>query len=352
MSLDIPNIIRAGTYPPFVYMASVLSQASQSLSAATTYLAFSVVPTAPKVFTKFRFYAANLTGTAASISVTVELQADASGAPSNTALDTATMAAGSFSTAGWYEAAFTGNVSLSAGTIFWVVIKPIATHYPSISYSTANVYTANNRVHSVNSGTSWSTGYAQASGVLFGFSDGTFMGVSDALNGTQTAVADRVYQSVEQGNVLTTGNAWINVVGAIGVLRRSGSSGAVFFRVYHGTSLMGTSFTTPQNNVGTSGSPVIGYFDRVISIPPNSRVRVVASTNAGDSSTNYNYFYGQVWDSNYPDNAPQNIGTTKLASGTWTDNAAGRLFQIALLLHPNEPYSSGPLNRRQFNSQR
>lgn len=333
------------------------------MSTADYFIAYSVFNRTAKVLSKIRFYAS---GTGVVNSVTVELQADdGAGAPSGTALDSATIT--SFdNTIAWREATFTGAVSLTAGATYWLVIKNTTaspgSNYPSVTFGYGMmppyVNTDASQVRlakksTTNAGSSWANQVGTCACYMVGFTDGTWFGVP-AISGGYFNITgvDRAYTGVELGGVgLTPDDVSLNVVGVWAWVRRVLSPGNLQFKLYAGNSLLAQSLNVPQAQTSTSAVAVNGFFARNIVIPPKTLIRLTITSDSGDNASNYYYLSGQTCDTNYPDNAPSPFNYTRIESGAATDTV-GKHPAIALLLDGYKPAYPLPINRRQFNSMR
>lgn len=351
---------------PLIYPFNITStpgSGTLALSSATTFIAFSVLVRAAVTFTKFRFYGS---GTGTVNSVTVELQADnGSGSPSGTALDTGTITSYG-NTAAWRECNnFTGNQTLTPGATYWIVIKNTSTtpasNYPTVTFAYGMlppwVNTDSSQVRhykkSTTDGSTWASAVGTCVAYMAGFADGSWYGVPGYAGGYfNTAGVDRAYTGVELGGVgVTPDEAWLNVVGIWGWIRRVGSPGALRLKIYAGTSLLCQSMDIPQAQTSVSAAAISGLFDKVITVSPRTLIRAMITAEGGDNASNYYYLSGQFCDADYPQNAPSLVTYTRIDGGVATDTA-GKHPAIALLLDAKQPFAVPPINRRQFNSMR
>jgi len=344
-------------------ISSTPASGTLALKSATTFIAYSVILRQAATFNKFRFYGS---GTGTVNSVTIELQADnGSGSPSGTALDTGTITTYD-NTIAWRECTnFTGDQVLTAGTLYWVVIKNTtgtpASNYPTVTFvygllplwtNTDSSQCRHAKKHTTD-GSTWSNQVGNIISFMAGFTDGSWYGCPGQSGGYFDASGvDRAYDGVELGGVMQVpDNVWLNVVGVWGWIRRASKPGALRFKLYSGVSLLGTSLDVPQANTSITATTISGYFGRSIIVPPKTILRATISAAAGDNAFNYYYLSGVVADANYPDNAPTPFTYTRVESGAATDTA-GKHPALALLLDGARPFAPPPINRRQFNSMR
>lgn len=332
-----------------------------ALNTATTYIAFSLLVRKAVTFNKFRFYSSG-TGT---VTVGVELQADnGSSSPSGTALDSGTIT--TYPTSGqWRECNNFTGYTLTPGATYWVVIKNTSatpeSNYPTVTFNygmmppwvNTDAVQVRNFKKSTTDGTTWASGVATTAGVLFGFTNGTWMGVAATTGGYfYTSGVDRAYSGVEIGAVgLTPDFAYLNVIGIWGWIRRVLNPGDLQLKLYSGTSLIGQCIDVPEAQVNTGAAAISGFFPSNVLVPPKTIFRMTLTATAGDNASNYYYTSGQNCDTDYPDNMPSNLQETRGVGGVFTDTA-GRVPAMALLLDGNQPFVAQPLNRRQFNSMR
>lgn len=339
----------------FPSMANSNNSSTLALSTANTWGAYSWNQAETKIITGFMFNVSALSGTASLVSATLELQADSAGSPSGTALDTTVMPAGSFTIAGWYEAVFAGGVLLTAGLRYWVVIKPIATNYPTLQ-NWPSFFPGTDRFarkSSTDGVPTWSAATSGQSGFLPKFSDG-YLGFSGYSGGVINAgVQNRFYNGSEVGAKFISPDCTLQVIGINAILRRFINCGNLVFKLYLNNSLKATTFTIPQYEITTAAITISANFSSPIQIPPKSNVRITATTDGGDSASNYGGLNGGFYNTALPQNSPLagNLMFTRLAAGSWVDTP-GTIPTIQMILHEPLPVAPAPLNRRKFNNQR
>lgn len=282
------------------------NSAGSSLSAAATWSAFSFWVDRDRTLNKLKASLSS-TGSPAAADLRAELyDATTAGVP-NTSLGTFGTASGTSGIVEWGGL----SVALTNHTLYWIVFKNLNATPASNNYSVANLtddglpqqvsgaLSTGNSVlgwgtaRSTNSGSTWGSVTASASGIRLEFADGYFEGWG--AFGVSTSTNAHVYSNRESGIKFASPPVDISVRGVSLQLLRNGSpTGLLRYRIYLGETpiLLATTQTLTNArvlNITTAppGNWVPLYFAAVQTIPANSVVRVVASeTTQSDASTN------------------------------------------------------------------
>lgn len=288
--------------------SSSASQYTQALNTATTYQAFSYPKIGTSYFTSFEIRVSAVTGTLTNISL--EVQADASGVPSNTALETVTVTSSLPTGATNFTFTGAGTTSLTDGAIYWYVLKnntpTPASNYYSVQYMTGHVSSAlvssgatNGYAKAVSTdGTNWTLGVGGITGTIVGYSDASYDGLASV---NALATSDKAYGTHEAGIQWTTpANVKYNVAG-VGIYVRKGSSptGNLTAKLYTGgggatpPTFKATSSTAyAPATVSAAGQVLAFFFSSPQSIDPSTVVTFTLKDTAADDSSNYYYLMG------------------------------------------------------------
>jgi hypothetical protein len=303
------------------YWGAVLSSSSsQALNAGTTWVAYQIVLSDTKTLSKVRLFAASITGTLGVSDLTCDVYTDVNGLPGassesrNTVTSTPTGA-------GWVE--FTGfTSSLTAGTPYWLVFKNVngtsTANFPTYQFVTGsgglptspmgtdsfNGATTGgygwNYSKTTNSGTTW-TGPISVGGPRLEYSDGTFDGLpmQSCSRPSSGGTADRVFGTQEVGVAFSLpGHVKYNLRAAWFVVAKTSTPGSLYFKVYNGNSLLGSSAAIPAGNItsSTNGEGYRAYFASPIVLDPVSmsviRVTMADATTSDANTKGYN---GQLY---------------------------------------------------------
>ncbi len=293
---------------PLIYgfMPSTLGLSSTiALSATATWVAFSFVPDQGSQLSKVKLYCNTKTGTLASTDCTCDLYSDASGIP-NASIESRSSITSAVASATWVE--WTGfSTTLTAGTRYWLVFKNAngtpASNFPTWFYSASGLgWNASgvatgvlgwgwDCVQTANSGSAWATQLKNmAVGPRLEFSDGTFAGmpVSDVNRPSGAASGFMAFGKQEVGVKITLPtNASLNIAGLAFGLAKTGTPGAVRFRLYDGTTLLGTTQSIPVANITSNNLFYVAYFSSPIAVTASTVLRaVVGDATSGDTSSN------------------------------------------------------------------
>jgi len=340
---------------PFGFLpAGAPNSSTFALNAANARHAMSfIAPPTTKTLTQAACILFSMTGSVSAAEFKAELQADSAGAPSNSALETVNCDAtpvGSITAVNTH----TFSTSLTAGARYWIVYKntnatPASNFVTFVWGNTASadcgaVTSANfhwARKVSADAST-WDTGQAEVVGLRVKFNDGSYDGFPFS-GGGNTVVGDGVYGSRELGDIFTTPDIKLHVVGIRMMLAvKTGTpTGTLRFKLYQGTTLLGTTadlYTT---------SPVVGMYVEGFSSPivllPNTAHRItIAESTQSDASTNrYNArVYGLMQDAASKTMMP--FGGTMMKTyfdgSIWT-NTDTDLIPGSVILDPDVPFS-------------
>lgn|SRR5574343_357497 len=332
------------------------SAGTLALNAANTQIAFSFIApyaAANKTLSKVKLFTSAIAGTQANIASTLNLCADASGVPnSGTIVETETV---SNVAAGWWE--WTGfSTELTGGVRYWLIVKNTAvdptTDYPTVQWIAANSvnYQVSGsgstwgiaKVSTTDGGSTWATGALNGyAGIRLEFSDGSFMGAPFSAAGS-TATGYPVYSTRELGNLITTpANGKLNIRGVCMPLRKNGTPAAdVVYKLYNGTTLIGTTHEVPRANFGTYLF-MPATFQAAVEVAPSTSLRVVFAmdADAGDSS-NYYYIPGYTIEDNADSKALVPYGAqATYYTGSWAQTST-LVLPFALLLDTDSEFGT------------
>lgn len=284
---------------------------SLALNATTTWLAMQFVSDQAKTLNKVKLYLGTKTGTPLNTEMTCDIFSDAAGIP-NASVDGPKSADSAPASGNWMQwSGFT--TSLTAGVAYWAVFKntnaTAASNFPTYGWvgSTSQgrqpiptgvnqigaVSYGWNKVHTTNSGAAWATGpNPGVGGLRLEYSDATFDGVpmQAATRPQSGTTGDRAFGKQEVGARfnIPSGATW-NVRGVWMPLFKTGSPGALRFRIYQGVTLLGTTIDIPAANILSSGNgdTYAAYFSSAITlVSTNNPYRVVMSdATAADANT-------------------------------------------------------------------
>ncbi|MFA6054040.1 MAG: hypothetical protein WC769_01570 [Thermodesulfovibrionales bacterium] len=336
------NAISLG-WTPF----NALSGALQNLNTTGTWFAYSFIPPETKTLNVVRMFCSGNGGTLTNIAVSCDLYSSLNGAP-NVSLESKSIEAGSWA-AGWKE--FTGfTTQVTNGVVYWLVFKNISvnptTNYPQVGYqqNCVNPPYAGNfslfswlRKTSTDGGSTWSGTTSGVAGFRLAFSDGTYNGLPISATGNSDT---KIYANSEVGVKLNTpAGITMNVIAVAFYVTFGGTPiGDLRFRIYNGTTLLGTTLAVSKANISTAGW-VLLYFPVDIVITAGTQIRVVASeTTQSDSSSNYYGLFFATFDDTAESKALMPLGMMKTstvdATATpvvWTDdNTKGYPFALIL----------------------
>lgn len=285
----------------FLPTAPANSVSAQNLNAAATWVALSFIAKSSNL-NEVLVYGV-LTGTLVAADITCTIYSDTSAQPGSVieARNCSATPATGFNS-------FTGfTSSLTVGTRYWCVFKNLnatpASNFLAIRYASngalpfqalgSNVISGWAKRHSTDSGATWAAGnVAGTAGVFLSYdTSGTPTYDGFALNTIGLATAVPVYSTREYGVIFTTpstGN--FKVAGATFLVYRNlNPTGNVVYKIYEGTTLLGTTYALPLSNTSNGiSSWVTLHFASTLTLAPNTSHRVViAETTNSDSSSNY-----------------------------------------------------------------
>lgn len=325
-----------------------MNSSSLQLAAAATWLAFSFVARTAKTLNTVRLFLSAKAGAPITSDLTCDLFSDNNGIP-NVSIE-GPKSAGSVPAANnWVQwSGFT--TALSAGTQYWLVFKNAngtpGTNNPTYQWAgvgsnaapvslslgqldNAALFFGFGKVHSTNSGTAWATSpQSVVAGPRLGYSDSTFDGLP-AQSSTRPgsgATGDATFGKQEAGVKFTipTGCTF-NCRGIWMIVGKTGTPGNLAFRIYQGTTLLGTTYAIPAANVSTvnTGDGYYAEFSSPIALTnANSPYRVTMNdATSGDANTSRYNAQLYTWDSDSNSLALKPVNGT-LQETVTTDNTA------------------------------
>ena len=336
------------------------TQLSSALNTATTYLGYSVQQNATKTIQTVEIYVSAVAGTLTNISC--ELQADSSGSPSGTALETVTVTSGLPTGAGAFTFTFAGTTSMTYGSLYWLVFKNNTPTQASNNYTIQHVHsiwrgfsgetttTDGGFQRSLTTdGSTWTGRAANSAGFLIGYTDSTYDGI--ALNNVTSDSTNLVYGTQEVGIQFTApSQVGYNVVGIGMSLTRNGSpTGNLAAKLWTGgggasaPSLLATTQSLAPGQL-TNVNYYIFLFSSPQVLSPGVVVTVTMNNSAADSSSNCYKAVGWVpFDTSSGSKSTWPFQGTVLEiinnNGTWS-TSTGLLPEICLLLDSSTPFTS------------
>lgn len=325
------------------------AMATQQLNAAATWLALSFTAQA-KTLSAVRFYVSAVTGSG-NHAVTVLLQADSSGQPSGSTLETisVTSTAVGWNTASGFTTALTGNAR------YWVIFinadAAPGTKFPTIQYSTSAPPpwlspTATTppwgwgRRVSTSSGTSWGT-ESSAIGYRIAYSDGSYDGLP-LQSIAATTVTDGVYGVQRCGNrIVAPTGARLNVAGfAIALSAWTGTpTGNLVYSLYESSDPQLVRTATLPNGSPTTTIWQECFFSSPYALVPGQEYYfVILEDSNADSSSNRWNLRVFTWDSDAASLALLQLQVSQAYyDGTW-HTVSGSFVPMVLLLDPTTPF--------------
>lgn len=344
MSVGILNEDAIG----FLGVSASTGVSSINVNAAATYCAFSFVLKSAKTLSTVRLYISE-TGALAAGEVQVDIYSDSAGTPGQPGTSLANVTNGGAISTGWTD--FTGfSLALSAHTLYWIVVRNLngtpASNYPTLRYSAnsggaQHLYASTStwgsmKKSSTDSGSTWG-GIATNifPGLRLDFNDSTYAGLPIETGGADTT--NTIYSTREMGTKFTSpANVRLRVTGVVMMIGKSGApTGNARFRLYEGTTLVGTTQEIPLGNA-SSGSAYAAYFSSPLTLKANTSYRVVLSeTTQSDTSSNRYQGYYITIDSNANSQALKPFGgscqKTYYDGSSWTDTS-GDFCPFGLIL--------------------
>lgn len=280
-----------------------------TLDSSTKRMAFAFIPSETKTLSKVRVYFHNVTGTPASTDIAFAIQADSSGNPSNTDLESKTISASPSATA--YNEATSFTTSCTGGTRYWIVIKNThgtpASNNVQLRFPYQGTRQPFSRIGQMGQQAKWGWGWGQSTdggstystvsgltNIRLEFSDGSIIGIPVTDCAALTGGSEQIYSAREAGALVTIPATWptLNVIGISMPIGFVGTApaGGLRFRLYTGASpsLLATTQTVPADNVG-AGYWVHAHFSSVQAIAAGTVLRVVAGAVSGGDSSNFYY---------------------------------------------------------------
>jgi hypothetical protein len=274
-----------------------------TLSAAARRVAFSFIAWQAKTLDSVRFYCGGTNGSPIAADAVCDLYSDSAAGIPGSSIVSKTADANPVNNAWTQWSAFAQ--SLTAGQRYWFVLRnanavPATNNFGwqhaggstvAGSYGCYQGGTQGwglSKMESSDSGTTWGATNLDGCIMRIKYSDGSYDGTGIQSVQTMTA-ASCVFDKREVGSLFTvpTGlNAYVRRVSMS--FGKSGTpSGAARFRIYRGTTLLGTSYTIPVGNVATGINQIEQAFSSSILINAGDTIRVVLGVAVtGDTSTN------------------------------------------------------------------
>ncbi len=281
------------------------ANAAASGGFSANWLAFSWNPSESKTLSAVRVFASAIAGTLAGTDLVCDIYSDTAGTGPNASLATtstvtATPTAGN---AAWVE--FIGfTLAVTAGTQYWIVLRNAnatpATNNLTYRYGAGNStigmglsecaagkFGSGGVLSSVNSGGAWSASVnAFTNGWRVQFSDSTYDGFPFSNFSTLAAASSSFGKQAVGVQLVVPPNAIWNIRGAALQFTKTGTPGAGVFKLYNGSTLLGTTASIPAGNV-TSARMFAALFASTISVQPGTTLNLVlCDTTTADTNTN------------------------------------------------------------------
>ncbi len=257
-------------------------------------------PSESKTVSAVKIFASAVGGTLAATDLVCDVYSDNAGVGPNASLATTSTVTATPTGAAWVE--FTGfSLALTAGTQYWFVFRN-ANAAPTVNFVTYRFGSNSSFIvggssesnaswgslafkSSTNSGGSWSAvSNAYSCGVRVQYSDGTYDGLPISNVATLAAASATFGKQAVGVQFVTPLNAILNIRGAQMMFTRTGAPGLGVFKLYNGSTLLGTSSSLPNANV-TTGRMFTMMFPSTIVVQPGTTLNLVlADLTTADTS--------------------------------------------------------------------
>lgn len=289
----------------------IANSATLTLSGSGIWLAFSFVLDQTKTLNKVKLYMVTKTGTPGTTDLTCDLYSNSTSNIPNASID-GPMSADAVGASGTWVQWSGFTTSCTAGTQYWLVFKNAngtpASNNPTYQWTgspstlgpiaiqgtvspSAGSY-GWNKLQTANSGSSWTTPNPGAGGPRLEFSDSTYDGMpfQSIVRPASGTTANRAFGTQEVGvRFNIPSGVTYNVKGVGMFLNKTSTPGDLRFRLYQGTTLLGTTNPIAAADVSSTlvGDWFTAYFSSPISIiSTNNPFRVVmGDATAGDGNT-------------------------------------------------------------------
>lgn len=276
--------------------ATGIAHNTLNLNAAATFGAFSFVLKTAQTLTNIHIFLGK-TGTINANEIQVDIYSDNGSGSPNASLSNAKNS-GALAN-GWND--FTFNQALSAHTLYWVVIRNLngtpASNFPTMRWSTNSGGLFNlggsswgwAKKNSTDSGATWA-GTVNTDiipSLRLDFSGSLYAGLP--LESAALDTTNAVYSAREVGIYFTTPQySRMNLTGIAMNINKSGTpTGNCRYKVYKGTTLVGTTQDIPNAMAILGAAYYPAYFTTPVTLEANTVYRVVlAESTQSDTSTN------------------------------------------------------------------
>lgn len=266
-------------------------------------MALSYIAYEAKTVTSLNCIIAAITGSPVIGDLVCDIYSDNAGLGPNTLISSSSATTGSFTVGG--TIAFTLSQALTAGTIYWFVLRNTngtpATNNASIRMTNSFLLMSHLQLGSsaalpfckrgtTDSGSTWTASSVAGVGCMrWDFSDGSSDGFPVSSTGNPGST-NRAYAAGELGvRFRTPQNATVRVRGVVMPVSKAGAGPAsgVCVKLYSGTTLLGTSYTVANALVSSSTTSIPFLFADPVVLQPNTQHYLVfASPSADGTSTN------------------------------------------------------------------
>ncbi len=286
-------------------VATFVLNAAASGGFSANWLAYSWNPSESKTLNAVKVFCSAVTGTLAGTDLVCDIYSDTAGTGPNASLASSSTVTATPTGAAWVE--FTGfSLALTAGTQYWIVLRNAnaapATNAPTyrygqnatcvgagISESGAGTWGSGAVRTSTNSGGAWSNA---AAGYGFGwrmqYSDGTYDGApfsNLAVLGNANSAFGKQAVGVQ---FVTSPNAVLNIRGASMMLQKTSTPGPLVYKLFNGTTLLGTTAQVPAGGLGTRAM-YAAFFASTFAVQPGTTLNLVACDTTTSDTNGLNY---------------------------------------------------------------
>ncbi len=269
---------------------------------ANTWLAYSWNPSESKTLNAVKVFASAVGGTLGASDLVCDIYSDTAGTGPNASLATTSTVTATPTGAAWVE--FTGfSLALTAGTQYWIVLRNAnavpGTNFPTYRYgatssfvcpvlSEGSFWGSGSVKTSSNSGGAWATSSGNFScGWRMQYSDGTYDGVPVSGIAALAAASGTFGKQAVGVQLVTPPGTTLNIRGAGMGFIKNGTPGASVFKLYNGSSILGTSASIPAANVGSSMGFRAALFASTFAVVAGTTLNLVlCDLTTGDTNAN------------------------------------------------------------------
>ena len=333
-----------------------------ALSTTSTWIAFSFIASDTQILAASVPTGSPIVGTPASVVAVGELHTDNAGVPDNGAALASATVNGVLGNSILRFSGF-GAHTLTVGSRYWIVIKCTSapTHYPNIAFIGDCLNYANGSTGmplwgwakmQTTDGSSWGAGQVSGvAGLRVDYTSGLIDGLSITnATGADNGASGRIYSGHSVGaEFVTPDDVILSVIGVTASIRKAGApTGTLQASLYVNRAFCAASLPVPIDRATTSSQRCSFQFAAPISIPPRATVSVLLDASAGDSTTNYVYFYKVVYENTLESLEHKPFQGTmqkvELAGSVWTLTPNEVPWLVLRLA--NAPFAVRPINRR------